>query len=308
MLNKINSAQQIMLVVHKNPDADSLGSASAMYHHLIRLGKKVTLYCATSPIDPKLYCIPHANKLRSVVKKSADLVIAFDCGSYDRLGFECTTFLINIDHHRSNNSFGDINIVDQDAISTATVLLRWFKDNNIELNATMATALYASISDDSLGFMSTLTDASTFKDTLYLIEHGANTELINQELFLKVSLSAMRLKSIITQSLELVHDAKIAFLKVTQDDLASSGARVEESDDLLYEAVHLPTALVAILIRQRKDGGVRVSLKSAKGVDVGSIAKKFGGGGHHFSAGFIDKSSTIEQIKRELILQIQRSI
>ncbi len=308
MLEHIEKASNIALITHKNPDADSLGCACAMYIHLLRLQKKVSLFCSTSPVDPKLKSIPFSEKLKHNYPQNTDLAICFDCGSLDRLGVDVKTPLINIDHHKSNSSFADVNLVDKSAISTATVLLRWFRDNNISVNTKMATALYASIADDSLGFMSSKVDETTFDDCAYLKRCGADIYSVNKGLFLSSSLARLRLRAIMLQGFRLVCDGRVALLRVSRDDLVKSGAKMEHSSDAFDDLLNLPTPLVCVLIREREDVGVRVSLRSNRGVDVDSIAREFGGGGHSNSSGFIDKCTNVDQIEQSIITTIERSL
>ena len=151
---QIQNAKHILLIAHVNPDADSMGSALAMYTHMLQLQKKVTLYCKTEKINPALHFLPFFDKVRHQLPKDYDLAMSFDCGALSRLGVTPTVPLINFDHHVSNDRYGSENIIDTAAISTSQVVFDFMIDHDIKINAKMATALYAGLIDDSQNFKS----------------------------------------------------------------------------------------------------------------------------------------------------------
>jgi phosphoesterase RecJ-like protein len=286
VLEKIDAADHIAVIAHINPDADSLGSASAMYSLLLRLHKKVTFFCATENIDLRLAFLPWFDKLRHRFPTSADLAISLDCGSKKRLGAEIKCPLVNIDHHVGNEAYGEINIIDSTAISTTQVLYELFEDHGIKLNTKMATSLYAGLLDDSLGFLSEKTDARAFAMAAVLSKAGADTRGCAIELFERRSLAAMRLKGMMLQKMSLVQNGDIVLLKVTREMLLQSGAHAADCEAVLHESMGLPTVKVAVLLRERRDGSIKGSLRSFDGSDMAAVADCFGGGGHSTSAGF----------------------
>jgi phosphoesterase RecJ-like protein len=308
MRARIEAAEHIALIAHLHPDADSLGSACAMYAHLLRLQKRVTLFCASETIDRRLAFLPWSEKVTSRWDAHADLAIAFDCGAFERLGVVPECALINIDHHSGNDGFGDLQLVDKEAVSTSAILMRWFKDEGIKINPKMATALYAGIADDTLGFKSKRSDASVFEMAAELARSGADLVAANHALFLRQPLSALRLKGMMLSELALVSDARIAVLKVNRELLERSGADPEACESALHESLGLPTVRAALLLRERKDGSVKVSLRTDDGIDVGKIATAFGGGGHHFASGFISGGTTMESLASQVIDTIEKEL
>ena len=96
---KIKEAKNIVLISHINPDGDALGSSLSLYSILKKMGKKVTVFNATKPLPMYLDFLPNFNKVTDKLPKNIDLMISFDCGSFDRLGIEeRPKFLINFDH------------------------------------------------------------------------------------------------------------------------------------------------------------------------------------------------------------------
>ncbi len=305
MFNEIESATHIVLIAHINPDADSLGSASAMYTHLMRLEKKVTLFCLTEGINPHLAFLPWFDKIRHQFPKNADLAISFDCGAYKRLGVEVPCALINIDHHQSNEAYGTINVIDTSAISTTQVLFDAFNRHDIKINPKMATALYAGLLDDSHGFLSPKTDTRSFEMAAALTAAKAAISTCAQELFHKNSLAALRLKGLMFEKMYLLFDARVVVHLVTREMMAMSGGREVDCEAALEESLGLPPVELAMMLRENRDGSVKGSLRSVGGLDVEVIAKKFGGGGHKHAAGFDVSERSMDALYQEILTVIK---
>ena len=308
IIKRIDEAKHIVVIAHKNPDADSLGSSSAIYTHLLRLHKKVSFFCATS-INPKLSFIAWSEKIRNSFPSSADLAISLDCGSFTRLGVEPECDLINIDHHESNSKFGDYNLVDTHCISTTQVLCNFFASNDISINKKMATSLYAGLLDDSNGFVSDDMDGTVFATLNMLIASGADFKLCNKYIMKYQSLANMRLKAIMLGNVILLNEATIALFLVTNEDMKKTGAIGEDCESALEEALYLPTVTLSILIKENRDFTFKGSLRSSGDFDASKIASRFNGGGHTSRAGFsMDKSYTLQSASEEILKYINKEI
>ena len=143
---------KIVILTHKNPDGDTLGSASALYEYLkFFMQKKVYIYNPSIEIPRKFDIIPHYKVIKNIFPEGVDCVISVDCGDIQRTEIEKSNeyFWINIDHHKSNNHYGDINIIDIDAPSNTVVIFNLFQEHNIQINKPMATALYTGLISDT---------------------------------------------------------------------------------------------------------------------------------------------------------------
>jgi phosphoesterase RecJ-like protein len=309
ILKRINEAKHITVIAHRNPDADSLSSASAMYTHILRLHKKVSFFCITENIDNKFAFLPWFDKIRNTFPSSSDLAISLDCGSYDRIGIELKCDLINIDHHQSNTNFGELSLVDSTCISTTEVLYNFFIKNGIKINEKIATALYAGLLDDSNGLLSDEVDGTTFALVSKLIEHGADYKICNQFIMKYMTLGAFRIKGIMQTNMQLLSEAKIALFYVSDSDMKKTGARGADCEYALEEALYLPTVKVALLLKQNSDFSIKGSLRSKNNIDISAIASNFRGGGHRSRAGFnVESVSDLESLKIEIIKLINKEI
>jgi len=309
IIQKIDSANHIVVISHVNPDADSIGSASAMYTYLLQKHKKVSWYCKTKNISKKISFIPWFDKIRDSFPNSADLAISLDCSDENRLGVKLECELINIDHHDSNNNFATLNLVGPSAISTTELLYDFFKANSIKINKKMATALYAGLLDDSSGFMDDNVNGTTFAMVKELIELGAEYKVCNKQIMKSISLAALRLKAIMLNNMMLECDAKVAVFCVSNDEMKATGAIGQDCELALEESLYLPYVEVAILVKQNSDFTIKGSIRSKDKVDASKIALNFGGGGHAGRSGFsISRDTTLEDIKEEVLNLIKKEM
>jgi phosphoesterase RecJ-like protein len=308
VIKAIEDAKHILIIAHVNPDADSLGSAIAMYTHILRLHKKVTLFCKTEEINPALRFLPFFDKIKSSLPKAYDLAMSFDCGSYKRLGIEVHATLVNIDHHVSNENYGNINLIDASAISTSQVVYDFFKKNAIALNAKMATALYAGLIDDSQCFTTAKTDQRAFLMAADLIGCGADNALCTQMLFKERSLASVRMKAKMLSAAQLQCSGKLVTTLVEKSFFEESGAYEVDCEEALHESLELVNVEVALMLRHTKDGRIKGSLRSKSSLDMNAIASVFGGGGHLHSAGFVTEGTSLEEIEKKIINIIKGKI
>jgi phosphoesterase RecJ-like protein len=308
IIKRVKAAQHTVLILHVNPDADSFGSASAFYTYMLQLHQKVTLFCVTPKLDRKLFSIPWFDKIKHQFPSSADLAVSFDCGSVQRLGIDVMCDIINIDHHRSNNSFGTLNLIDCNAISTTEVLYDFFKSVNVKLNAKMATALYAGLLDDSQNFLHQKTEAKHFNMAADLLNCNANTKGIIHSLYKNNSLASLRLKGLMFQELKLRCNGQVAVLHVNLEMLRRSGALPQETEVALEESLTLSTVSVALLLREQHSGGIKGSLRGDGVIDVSVLAQIFGGGGHRDAAGFNVVDGTFYALEEQIVNKLCKEL
>jgi len=290
--NKIGSANSITILSHLNPDADTLGTALGIYALLCKDKRlKVEVVNASTALPRYLDFLPNFKKIKHHMDYTDSLILSCDCGSIDRLGFDLEgRDIINIDHHESNTGYGSINVVIAEYASASQVAFALFKElYTVEADA--ATCFYAALLSDTRYFTTTSVNEEVFNVAKSLVEAGAKPNDIAYHFTQRQSLSSVRLLEKALASLSLYHEAKIATLMVTKEDIAQTGATVPDMEGVVDHAISLATVDVALFAMELEDG-IRISLRSKK-VDVSKVAMAFGGGGHKVAAGFIfpDKGS-----------------
>lgn len=307
-LTLTESAQHIVLIVHQNPDADSLGAASAFYSYLLRSQKKITLFCVSSDINPNLAFLPWFDKLTDRFPEDADCMISFDCGSYGRLGIEKEIPLINIDHHVSNSFYGTYNLINTAAISTTEVVYDYFVANGIKINGKIALALYAGLIDDSKCFSAPECNIKTFAMAHSLVELGADHTLCIEWLYHRRSLASLRMRGILLKQMKLLVDGRLALFEVPLSLLDETGAIVPECKKVLDEALGMRSVQAAIMVLEHPKGGAKLSLRTDGSINAAKIMEEFGGGGHVRRAGTRLKQENYDELAESMMMMITKEL
>lgn len=283
--NKIANANSITILSHLNPDADTLGTALGIYALLSKDRRlKVEVVNASTSLPLHLDFLPNFKKIKHHMDYTDSLILSCDCGSVDRLGFDLEgRDIINIDHHQSNTRYGSINVVIAEYASASQVAFALFKEfYTIEADA--ATCFYTALLSDTRYFTTTAMNEEVFNVAKSLVEAGAVPDYIAYNFTQRRPLSSLRILEKSLASLSLYHEAKIATLMVTKEEIAATGATVPDMEGIVDYGRSLATVEVAIFAMELEDG-IRISLRS-KTVDVSRVAMAFGGGGHKVAAGF----------------------
>jgi len=305
--NKIINARYIVIVSHIHPDGDTIGSTLALYNVLKEQGKKVALFNATKEELPREFSfLDGFSKIQGKLPKFFDLLVCCDSASFDRLGVESGDYeIVNIDHHKSNNNFGDINVVLSEASSAGIVLYELLKANSVKISKKTATALYTSVADDTGFFRYGGIDAQTFKIASELIDCGADPKKIANEVKSSVSLAKTRLIAYMLSNFELHKDATIASIVFDRATLEAVGAKRSDTKNIVSMLRDIANVKVALMVLEVEDG-CKISLRSDGDMDVSEISAIYNGGGHKGAAGFDVKSSDSKATCREILDLLKR--
>ena len=283
---QIEKTASITILSHINPDTDALGTALGVYDLLSTSykEKRIEVVNASKELPRHLGFLPNFSKIKHKIDYEDSLIITCDCGSEDRLGFELKgRKIINIDHHQSNTFYGIINVVKPDYASSSQVAFELFK-KSYQITKECATAFYAALLSDTRFFTTSSVNSKVFSVAKDLVELGANPAEISKHFTQRRPLSSLRILQKALGSLTLYHEAKVAVLYVTGEDIIQSGATMPDMEGIVDYAKSLVTVEVALFIMETEEG-LRISLRS-KGADVSKVAQHFGGGGHKVAAGF----------------------
>jgi phosphoesterase RecJ-like protein len=221
-------------------------------------------------------------------------VIFLDCGNIDRMPVEFLSegdnFRINIDHHHDNTLFGDVNLVETAASSTAEIVHGLVHALGAEITPEIASALYVGLITDTGKFMYENTNAQTHRIAAELIDAGVQVDETYRRLYEHVPIEKLRLVSRALEGIERYCDDRLVIAYVTAADYEASGAGEEMTEGIIDHLRSVEGTMVAALIRDQGDRGRaarKVSLRSSGGeIDVSAIAREQGGGGHKRAAGF----------------------
>lgn len=321
MLNEIAKvildSKKIGLTFHTSPDGDAIGSTLGLLNALKEMKKDVYVISRDKLPDNMAYLSlsSYVNPEISDPTKDTDLVIVLDCGNLERISANLENYdgkVMNLDHHISNEYYGDLNYVDIEASATAEVvfMLLEYLGYDIEISKNkvdVGTCLYTSLVTDTGSFRHSNVTERTHKIAGDLIKIGVNNSNIYVSLFDNRSLNKLHLIGSAFEGAELLFDNKLAVSALSLETLKKYNCEKEDTSDVIGNLLSLKGVSVAVLLKESEDG-IKASLRSKYDFDVRSIAEKFGGGGHVKASGVMQKGVTLEVAKNNLISEIGKEI
>jgi len=294
---ELRARERFLLTAHEGPDGDALGSLLGMHHLLTQLGKDSVMFMAAKefPLPVEYRFLPLEEVFHEAPADMADRTVIFlDCGNVDRMPVDFLTaggnFTINIDHHHDNTLFGDVNLLDTGASSTAEIVYGLAGALGVAITPEMASALYVGMVTDTGKFMYENTDARTHRIAAELIDAGVVVDDTYRRLYEHVPIEKLRLLSRALDGIARYCDDQLVVTYITAADYEATGAGEEMTEGIIDHLRSVEGAKVAALIRDQDDRGRaarKASLRSSGGeVDVSAMARKHGGGGHMRAAGF----------------------
>lgn len=307
----INESNTICVAGHKSPDGDCIGSVTAMYMYLKELGKDVyTGFDGGIPYNLESFITPEM-KLEDKEKKY-DLLIMMDCADEFRLGnnmylLEKADHIVCIDHHKTNANFAEYNIIVKDFSSTGELLYHFFKMKNININLDIAERIYLAMVMDTGGFSYSSTTSDTLRVAADLLEIGVNTSELDNLLFNSMPLKLFKAFNSLLSTANYYYSGQLGIIKISQAILEEYDLAYSDLDGLVGAIREVKEIEVSCVLKEKKAGGVKISLRSKTGkVDVAEICQMHGGGGHSRAAGAdIDKS--LNETEKILIEDLKNS-
>jgi len=294
--------QHFAILSHVRPDGDALGSQLALALSLQQLGKNVRVWNEEGMLE-KYSFLPRAELLTKppAIADDVDVAIALDTAIQNRLG---TAFAavgsakiwINIDHHRSNPSYGDLVIIDPSAPATGEIIFRLIKSQGLPFNHDIAENLYAAISTDTGSFQYPKTSALTFEIAAELVRAGGlDVGRLSQQLYESHPRRRLELLRELLRTMRFSECDRVASFSLSSKTAAELAALPEDNEGLIDHLRAIRGVIVAVFFEELADGKVRLSMRSKdEAIDVCAICQKFGGGGHTLAAGARIRGSLAE--------------
>jgi len=296
----ITDAQSILIVSHKRPDGDAIGSLLALGHALIEQGKQVQMVLEDGLPD-KYGHLASAHFVSQSIARDYDLCIIVDSSDLERTGsllLEKPTPDIVIDHHKTNTHFGKVNLVEDEAVATASILAVHMPLWGLPLDKEVSSSLLTGILGDTIGFRTSNVDSQTMRLVADLIDCGANLPELYQKALVGRTIEEIRYWA--QGLLKIVKENELVWTSLSLDDRIKSGYFENDDADLINILSSTADAKIAMIFVEQNGGIVKVSWRSNSGIDVSGIAFKFGGGGHEAAAG-AEIRGELSQVSREVI-------
>lgn len=279
------SKDNILILTHRSPDGDTIGSGFALAFALRKLGKKVRVEC-TDPFPAKYsYFTDKLEKLAF----DEDFVVSVDVADTKLLGEKLSSYADKIDlcldHHGSNTEFAKEYYVEPTAAAAAQVIAKIIRIMNVEIDKDIANAIYTGIATDTGCFKYTNVTAETHMIAADMINCGAEHGMINRLMFETKSLSRLEIERRVMDSMRFYLDGKCAVAYATLDMMKESGAVDGDMEGVSALPRQIEGVMAGITIREKNNGKYKLSVRTTDELDASAICAEFGGGGHKAAAG-----------------------
>lgn len=304
-----------LVVSHVQPDGDAVSSTLAVGWLLSCLGKKYTML-NEGPIPKRMEYLWHAGEIMNMASseptRQYSNVICVDCADFQRVGlthrfFADDALILNIDHHPTNNGYGQVNLIKPDAAATAEILFDLLKTFEMDWDLDIATAIYTGLLTDTGGFRYTNTSPKVMATVSELLSLGVNGPELAEVLLEEMTLPQVKILNKALNTLQLSPKGDIAWLYVTPEDMIECAAANEDLEGIVNYPRNIRGVEVGILFKVIHEHAVKVSLRSAGKVDVAALAQTFGGGGHIRAAG-ARIEATLEEAMAQVLEEVRRRL
>lgn len=316
--SRIRDASDVFLFTHEFADGDALGSMVALTLYLQAMGKRVHAFVPGK--IQSVYQFLATDELLNTMSAAQATVhisvakvtcISVDAADIDRLGEWKPLFLsgverLVIDHHDTNEGFGEVFAVDGSASSCCEILFDLFNVINPHLiDARIASALYTGLVADTGSFQYANTKALSLMHGAQLIELGASPDEISRSIYESKPYGSLRLMAASVVASRLMYGGQVVVSYVTRNMLADSGALDEDTEGITDELRRIADTKAVVLFKEASDGSIKVSLRGKYGFDVKRIATAFGGGGHLLAAG-CTITSELSEAEERILAELDR--
>ena len=306
----IDESDELALACHVGPDGDALGSMVGFGIAARNAGKKVVASFG-SPFDvpDNLSFLPTDFLVDpEEFPERPKTMVVFDAGSQDRLAELGSPAgdagsLIVVDHHVTNEGFGDVALVDPEAAATGVLVVDLLDELEWPITRDIATCLLTALVTDTGRFQYANTSPSTLQVAARLVEAGARPEQISQKVYEEAPFGYLKAAGVALTRATLDPGLSMVSTIITHADLDEASVDWGDIDNLINTLRLAEEADVAALAKVHDDGRVKMSLRSRGGTDVGALAAELGGGGHRLASGFTyvgDPLDALDEVRKRV--------
>lgn len=295
--NAIHAANSVLLVAHKKPDGDTVGSVCGWLNFLSPRGKDVHAFCL-DPVPNYLRHIPGSQKIATdpeIFERPFDVIIINDSGDLEYSGAadfinardNARTTIINVDHHTTNPNYGDLNLVVSGASATAEIIARLYLHWSEDISKPVAESLLNGITTDTDSFTNPATSYLSLIIASELVRAGADLHTIVQKTLYTKSIADLKLWGLVLSRLKRNEKYKIVSSYITAEDAERFNVTGPAVDGIANYLTLIPDVNLVVFLKQIDANTIKGSLRSIKNsVDVSALAQVLGGGGHKKASGF----------------------
>ncbi len=302
---------RFLITTHVNPDFDAVASALAVACYLKSLKKKFEIVLA-DPLPERFFFLPGSSTIKTM-KQSPDptfeVSIVVDCGDLDRIGSVKELLIdkkiVNIDHHITNDYFGDINIVLPGASSSAEVIYGILKKEHIPFTKNLALLLYVGIMTDTGSFRYDCTRAMTHTVVADLLRYQFPISVLYRKIYETIPFKDFKRMTEILSYFELACQGAVAVVVLTKDDLEGFSDKIDLRDKIFTHLRAIEGIEVIIIFSELEKSKIRINFRSQGRINVAQLAQKFSGGGHKNASGCL-MACSLKEAREKVLREIKR--
>ncbi len=313
---KSSGAGPVLISGHIGPDGDSLGSQLGLYRFLHKQG--IDCRVINQGMIPEKYLfMPDIEVVIDIDdfkehQLSFSCAVTMECSNLDRIGkvadlVKANCKVVNIDHHKDNSSFGDINLLDFEASAAGEMVYDLIVSSGDAISAEIATNLYVAILTDTGRFHYSSTTAKCLRIASELVEAGANPELITENIYYTKKPEQLRLAGLLLSGMEYMLDNRLCLMTLTPEIFSATGTNSSDTEGMINYTMQAGVVEVGVLFSEISDKMTKVSFRSRQKIDVGALANRFGGGGHHSASGCVIESG-LEEARKLILDQVRQRL
>jgi phosphoesterase RecJ-like protein len=306
----IRASTDLALACHVGPDGDALGSMIGFGIAAQSAGKGVVAsFGSPFTVPSNLSFLPTGLLVApDDFPETPNTMVVFDAGSADRLAELGSPagkagHLVVVDHHVTNEGFGDIALIDPEAAATSVLVVDLLETLGWPLTPEIATCLHTALVTDTGRFQYSNTTPATLRLAADLVEAGARPEEISRNVYEEAPFGYLKAAGVALSRAVLDEELSLVSTVISEDDLEEAGVDWGDIDNLINTLRLAEEADVAVLAKVHADGRVKLSLRSRGGTDVGGLAVEMGGGGHRFASGV-----TYEGTAQEALDEVRKRV
>lgn len=305
----LKERDNFLITSHYAPDGDNIGACCAVFWALRQAGKNAVIINEDEFVERFSFLLgdhrPAFIRYDDSLKEKYENVIVLDTANFDRIGkvkdiISENAFIVNIDHHPTNDNFGTVNCIDPTASSASEILIKLFRDNGIKITKEISDSLLSGLLSDTGGLRFGNTNIKTIEAVRELMSYGSDLADITDRIFMRLSYSETVKISEITSKIRLYEKEKLA---VAYNDQVSNP--LIENEPVLMTLNSIEEAEVSVFIRKNGDNFYKLSLRSKGDFNVSEFSSKWNGGGHKNAAG-IKFYGSLQELENTIIAELKQ--
>lgn len=283
----LRQMEDVVILCHKSPDGDTLGSGYGLMYALQAMDKRVRLQCS-DPIPKKFLFLAGESQPQELF--TPKFVVAVDVADTKLLGALEEEYGrrvdLCIDHHPSNKNYAQYTLLEDTSAATCEIILEVLQALETEITPQIADCLYTGIATDTGCFKFSNTTARTHLFASALMEAGCNFYEINKAMFETVSQGRLAVQQQALATMTYHFDGQCAVMEISRDMIEKNNATEDDLDGLSALPRQVEGVEVGVTLRQNKERtGYKISMRTTEKVDASAVCAGFGGGGHKRAAG-----------------------